>query len=219
MIGTTKDYYPFNQHVFDSWIKSKGDQTLRLNYNLTQNSLVIDAGGYKGEWSKSIFDRYGCNLIIFEPVSKYFDIINQKFIGEEKISVIKRGLSNEDKEIVIFDSEDSSSIFWGDGESEKIQLEKFSSFISTHQIKEIDLIKINIEGGEYDLLEDILESGLANKIGNLQIQFHRFVEGCKEKRDLIRNELSKTHSLTYDYEFIWENWKLDATKKTETPNE
>jgi len=213
------DYFPFNQKIFDSWIKSKGDHTLRLNYDLTQNSLVIDAGGYKGEWSKSIFDRYSCNIIIFEPVTKYFDMIEQKFIGHEKISVIKSGLSNEDKEIVIFDSEDSSSVFWGDGESEKIKLTKFSSFISTHQIKEIDLIKINIEGGEYDLLEDILESGLVNKIGNLQIQFHRFVEGCKEKRDLIRNELSKTHSLTYDYEFIWENWKLDATKKTETPNE
>jgi FkbM family methyltransferase len=214
-----KDFYPFKQHVFDSWIKSNGDHTLRLDYDLTQNSLVIDAGGYKGEWSKSIFNLYGCSIIIFEPVTRYFDIIEQKFIGNEKISVIKRGLSNEDKEILIFDSEDSSSVFWGDRESEKIQLAKFSSFVSTQRIKEIDLIKINIEGGEYDLLEDIIGSGLVNRISNLQIQFHRFIEGCQEKRDLIRKELSKTHSLTYDYEFIWENWKLDSTKKKEIHNE
>ena len=36
----------------------------------------------------------------------------------------------------------------------------------------VDLIKINIEGGEYELLEAILDNNLAKAFDNLQIQFH-----------------------------------------------
>ena len=37
------------------WLEIKGDQFLRLNYNLNPDSVVFDIGGYKGEFSTSIF--------------------------------------------------------------------------------------------------------------------------------------------------------------------
>ncbi|WP_181565892.1 hypothetical protein [Campylobacter hyointestinalis] len=58
------------------WVKDRGDETLRLEYALDRNSIVIDGGGYKGDFSKNIFDRYGSKIFIFEPVSKYADDIN-----------------------------------------------------------------------------------------------------------------------------------------------
>ena len=39
-------------------------------------------------------------------------------------------------------------------------------------IEKIDLLKLNIEGSEYDLLEKLLKSGLISTIDKLQIQFH-----------------------------------------------
>jgi hypothetical protein len=80
-------------------------------------------------------------------------------------------------------------------------------FIKSEEIKNIDLIKINIEGGEYDLLDFILENNLQTQINNFQIQFHKMFDDCEIRRNNIREKLSETHTLTYDYTFVWENWE------------
>ena len=70
------------------------------------------------------------------------------------------------------------------------------------------MLKINIEGGEYDLLESILESNIQNKIINFQIQFHDFVPNSEIRMKKIQDKLSQTHQITFNYPFVWENWKL-----------
>ena len=202
------DYAEFNKNDFDKWISDRGDEILRLNYNLNKESIVIDAGGYKGEWSEKIYQKYGCKIFIFEPIKKYFDLVSEKFKNNNNIKVFNFGISNESKELEIYHSDDASSVFLKTEFSEKIKLENFIEFIKLKNISEIDLMKINIEGGEYELLDEILKQNIQNKIKNIQVQFHRFIPDCIEKRNNIRNALSKTHNLTYDYEFVWENWKI-----------
>ena len=74
---------------------------------------------------------------------------------------------------------------------------------------DVDLIKINIEGGEYEVLESLIADNKLSMFKNLQIQFHDFIiENAKERMSKIQQELAKTHVLTYQYEFVWENWKL-----------
>ena len=57
------------------WFSDNGDQTLRVNYQLSENSNVIDLGGYEGKWSKKIQDIYGCNVHIFEPIPEFYENI------------------------------------------------------------------------------------------------------------------------------------------------
>ena len=203
----TKFYHTFNKEEFKRWLDTQGDKTLRLNYNLGQESLVVDAGGFKGEWSEKIYNLYECNILVFEPMKKYFSLIENKFEGNTKVKVYKKGLSNFNSVMDIYDSGDSSSVYLESEKSESVELIKFSEFCQKEGIEYIDLIKINIEGGEYDLMDDIISSGLVEDIKNIQVQFHRFIEGCHEKRQHIQNQLSKTHKLTYNFDFIWENWE------------
>ena len=203
-----KDYKEFNQQEFNRWIASKGGATLRVNYPLDENSVVFDAGGFKGKWAEKIYNKYQSNIYVFEPIKSHINIINQKFSANDKVKVYEFGLSNKDQEMEIFHSGDASSIFGGGKTSENIQLKSMIDFMKNNKIENIDLIKINIEGGEYDLLEDMIDKNVQSSFGNIQIQFHRFVPDCVERRNKIREELKKTHELTYDYEFIWENWKM-----------
>lgn len=203
-----EDYALFNDTDFSKWLADSGDSTLRLNYDLNENSVVFDMGGFKGEWSKNIFDKYNSNIYIFEPVDEFYNIICKGIKGNPKIQPFKYGLGPKDEDLEISITHDSSSTFNKDGTLENISLKKYKNFIEANSIENIDLIKINIEGGEYDLLEHIISEGLQGKIKNIQVQFHRFIPECTERRQKIREELSKTHELTYDYEFIWENWKL-----------
>lgn len=197
------------------WLKIDGDKNLRLNYNLTQESVVFDLGGYLGDWSEEIYSMYGCNIYLFEPCSSFFSNVKVRFKEFPRIRCFNFGLSNCDSSMYLYKNNESSSVYNFEISSnnfELIELKIFISFINTEKIKTINLMKINIEGGEYDLLDYIIEKGLISNIENIQVQFHDFVPNAKSRMQNIQNKLMNTHDLTYQFEFVWENWKLKNHK-------
>ena len=50
-----------------------GGNALLYDLPVTTGSLVIDAGGYEGEWSAGMISRYGCRSQVFEPVPAFFE--------------------------------------------------------------------------------------------------------------------------------------------------
>ena len=197
----------FDEISLKKWFEDNGDNTHRINYNLNQDSIVFDLGGYIGEWSDKIQRKYDSKVYIFEPVFKYFSELKKTFEFKENIKIYNFGLSDKTYDTEIIHDGASSSLYLTDGEKEKIKLINFVDFIKSEEIKNIDLIKINIEGGEYDLLDFILENNLQTQINNFQIQFHKMFDDCEIRRNNIREKLSETHILTYDYTFVWENWE------------
>lgn len=191
------------------WFAVKGDETLRLNYDLNSNSIVFDVGGYEGWFSTEIFCKYGSNIYIFEPVDEFYSSIKKKFSDNDKIKLFNFGLADEDKKMAINILENSSSVYLKGENNKDIQLKSIVNFLKNHNIKHVDLMKINIEGGEYELLESLIDNNCIEIFKNIQVQFHDFlIENAKERMTKIQENLSKTHKITYQYEFVWENWKL-----------
>lgn len=191
------------------WYEADGENTLRIDYdNLNENSIVIDLGGYKGEWASNIYSKYLCNVFVFEPASRFYQQIKKRFERNPKIKLYPFGLGSQDKEEKIYLNAESTSIHKKKGTPENISIKNFATFLKQNDIKKIDLIKINIEGSEYDLLEFLIENNLIEQIENIQVQFHNFVENAEARMKKIQNNLAKTHTLTYQYNFVWENWKL-----------
>lgn len=202
------DYVKFNEGEYNRWVNDRGDMTLRLTYPLNERSVVIDAGGYRGDWCENISIGYECNVFVLEPLKAYHDNIVKRFENNTKVLPINIALSSETKQSDICIGGDSSSIFIEGGNREVIQCVDVKDFFEDYKLDVIDLMKINIEGSEYDLLERIIELGLHKKIKNLQIQFHRFIEHCDVRREKIQEGLSETHKCTWNYEWIWENWEM-----------
>ena len=46
------------------------------------------------------------------------------------------------------------------------------------------------------------------KIRNIQISFHEIVPNAEIRMKKIQLELKKTHFLTYQYLFVFENWQI-----------
>lgn len=203
------EYIPHNWDAHNRWNNERGDETHRLNYPLTSESIVFDIGGYEGDWANKIFNRYGSTIYVFEPVKSFYDKICKKFEGNDKVKVFHFGLGAKTEEMEIFlDGDGSSHISTKNSKKEIIQIKSMVEFIEENNIDKIDLAKINIEAAEFDLLDDVIANGKQGVIGNIQVQFHTFIPDCVERRDKIREALGKTHELTYDFTFIWENWKL-----------
>ena len=188
------------------WFRDKGDSTLRLDYPLTEDSLIFDVGGYMGEWSQQIATRYNPTIYIFEPVPKFCSFIMERFKHNPKVSVFDFGLFDETKTETLVLDKDGSSLYGSTGEKIQISLVDIDEFLKEHDITAIDLMKINIEGAEYALLKRMIDQGIVERICDLQVQFHIFYPDAVRLRDEIRNALKDTHSLTYDYPFVWENW-------------
>ena len=84
---------------------------------------------------------------------------------------------------------------------QQAEVRSISEVVSELHIERIDLIKINIEGGEYDLLPAIIDSGLIKRIKYIQVQFHNFDIGAADARFRIRR--SRKTPRMWNYEFVW----------------
>lgn len=172
-------------------------ERLRYEYDLTPDSIVIDLGAYQGEWANEIHARYGCQVIVVEPTEYIRDyqhgLIINKAAGTHNGKMSFGGRAYY-----------SSTFEQGDHEYECFDvntlLEKYPA---------INLLKINIEGAEYDVLSHIVGAGLHTRVKNIQVQFHQ-IQGVpfelwyKE----ITDKLKLTHSTTWQYPYCWENWQL-----------
>lgn len=197
------------------WFSVNGDQTLRLNYPLNEDSVVVDLGGYEGQFAYNIYQKYNCNVYVFEPFLSYYKSIDSRFKNNEKIRVYDYGVSGKTENLHIVDSNDGSYILESREVENianlKIETVKVKSFKEAYEeigVDTIDLLKINVEGSEYDIMKNIFDSNLTSKINNYQIQFHHLSSECDKLLYDIREELSKTHKQDWNYEWVWENWSL-----------
>lgn len=201
--------------AINRWFADEGDRTLRLDYPLSRESVVFDLGGYIGQYTSDIYSKYLCKCYVFEPVQEYYDHIQKRFARNDRIQVCPFGLADKNESCSININNDGSSIYKKSGANEtdgyeNIDLMNIDDFMKRNEIDHIDLMKINIEGGEYDLLDYILHTGLINIIDNLQIQFHdiKIKGGAQNRMHSIQSRLEKTHDLTWNYRpFVWENWQ------------
>ena len=192
------------------WYRDKGDEYLRLEYNLNEDSIVFDIGGYVGDFAEKISKKFGCKIYLFEPSQSFYKKCLERFKDNKNILCFNYGVGNLNGDFVLSNDNEASSTKRkiSDKEGEKIKIKKISNIIEEQRVNNIDLMKINIEGGEYDLLPFIINENLISKINNIQVQFHNFIPNAVKKREEITNLLKNTHKNDWSYYFVWENWSL-----------
>lgn len=184
-----------NTKNLDLW-NDKRLEYLRYQYDLNPDDIVIDLGAYQGEFSKEIYSRYKCKCIAVEP-SEYIRDFKD---GE----IIEKAASTHNGVLRFGGRAYYASVF----EETDHEYPCFDINDLLAEYEEIGLLKINIEGSEYDVLNHIIDHGYHKRIKNIQVQFHQ-IEGVPYERWLIeiRHKLSKTHEQQWGYDFVWESWK------------
>lgn len=185
-------------------------EMIRVTYPLTTDSLVVDVGGLTGDWASRIYCRYSCYIDIFEPHPVLSLQAMRNFGGNDHVVVLPYGLSSQDGEMNLYGDFYNASLYKNDyGTTHTVRIRKASDvFKELYSGQTIDLLKLNVEGAEYDILPDLIMNFDMNRIENIQIQFHQTVDGYAAKREAIRRDLSKTHKMTWGYDYIFENWEL-----------
>ena len=124
-----------------------------------------------------------------------------------KVKVINAGLSDSTRIAKINVCADGTSLYGMVGVTIPVNLYSLSDYMISEEIEEVDLIKINIEGDEYQLLNHMIDTGLVHLFKYIQIQYHSFIPDSVRLRNEITEKLKLTHHVQWCYDFIWESWE------------
>lgn len=204
---------PWSKVFYKSYRQWRADkmEPKRMTFSdLGSDSVVFDVGGFEGNWAADIHKSYGSDVHIFEPHPVFAEKIGQRFEGNDAFTLHDFALGSSAGTLTLSDDGDASSSFKETQSSVVGQIVPVTKFFKDHDIGKIDLMKVNIEGGEYDLLPALVEAKIAPRIDVLQVQFHLYSEDDIERRNTIRQLLEKTHTCDWSYDFVWEQWSLRA---------
>ena len=190
------------------WNLRSGDTKLSLDYPLSNKSIAFVVGAFEGDYLNKLNNKFRCEVYAFEPVVEFFKVLEKKFQNSENVTLINKGLSDKTETISFSIDNESSSVFTSSGRSALVNMISINDFFDKHEIKYVDFIYMNIEGGEFAVLNEIIKNGLIKNINHLQIQFHNISKKSKDERKRIRKELKKTHYNVFNFPFIWERWDI-----------
>ncbi len=148
---------------------------------------------------------------IFEPIYKFYKSINKKFENVDNVLVFPFGLYDEDKSIPLelnFDRTSHSGELDVDSQYELSNLKSISNFIIEKKIEQIDLLKLNVEGAEYEILDNLISTNLIGTVKTLLIQFHLNQSSDYSKYKILKKKILKTHDCEFQSIFVWEKFTL-----------
>src|SRR6056297_89531 len=197
--------------AYKQW-KAENGPTRLYDYNgLPQHATALDFGGFEGAWTDMILAAEPTAQVhVFEPHPDFATQLRDKFTGNDDVHIHAFALGGTNGTLSLSDTGDASSAVASHDKSFDAEVIAVEDFFSDHDIPKIDLVKINIEGGEYDLLPALIDTDVIGRIARLQVQFHLFDPAFAEARDGIRERLSDTHDCVWCYPFVWEEWRLRA---------
>lgn len=161
--------------------------------------FVVDVGGYKGDYADLIDKKYGCEIIVYEPIAAYFSIIQKRFKDRKNIHPVPMAIGRDTRIRKMYISEASTSFFPAWNNSSIVELVPTARLSDEIKEKKVDILKLNCEGAEYEIIEDLDKNDLIKDIDEILVQFHKIM-----KRDGSEKILSKTHKKEFD--FKWQLW-------------
>ncbi len=197
-------------------------EMLRYELPLDASSCVVDLGGYQGDFAGEVSARYGCRVWVFEPVPSFARQIAERFSANPRITVTACAVADREARVPVEIDGESSAVGGTTSTTDAaagLPMIAFDHAMREHQITRVDVLKVNIEGSEYLLLEHLLDTGWIEKIGILQVQFHRWrwngqtnvrSHDINDLRQQLQRRLSATHDIDYSVPFVWEQWRRRA---------
>ncbi len=187
--------FPKQSDILDYTITSFNQKELRLlfkeifsneiyNVRLDNDTpLIIDAGAYVGLSTIYFKDKFPhSGIISFEPNPNIFPLLQENIISNHLDNIVLHNVALGRKEGIrdfYIDSTNdhnfSTSSFiknaWN-GEQATIPIQVNVKKLSEYINEEIDLLKMDIEGAEGEVLEELRDSGKLKFLKNIIFEYH-----------------------------------------------
>ena len=149
---------------------------------LGPGTVVVDAGAHKGEFSRTMTQDYGCTCYLVEANP----LLAEKMRENGVENVINAALGGDDgfARFITRENPEGGGIIANltDTGEASVEVETVSlpTLVERLSLPKIDLLKLDIEGAEFDLFRKIPGKFLEG-IGQITVEFHDFLPTFKNQ--------------------------------------
>jgi FkbM family methyltransferase len=149
-----------------------GGVFIDVGANIGAVSLFVDS------FNKDREDNSKIKVYAVEPEPNNLSLLNQNIENNptENITIVNNAIWHEEKMVSISNRGGNSSILDTDEDKSEVLAITLETLFSTYDIKEVDVMKIDIEGAEFDLIINTPAETLA-KINRLVLEFDKSFDG------------------------------------------
>jgi FkbM family methyltransferase len=176
--------------------------------SLNAQSWVVDLGAHKGEFSAQLSKAFGCHCISVEANPVLFNgIAENALINKFNYAICGQ---NGPVHFYLSDNLEASSIikdisdFWTTEKSIQVAGIKLEDLFEKCSISIIDLLKVDIEGGEIEMFKTMSDITLRG-MKQITIEFHSFCNPA------LINDVSKIKTRLRSLGFIYLPFPLETS--------
>ncbi len=170
---------------------------------LSAQSIVVDAGGNRGDFARGMSERFGCQVFVLEPVPELFESIAATAPNVRKFPCALTPESGAFRFNVARNPEANSLRALRPEETVgaiEVRGVSLGDFMREQGLDRIDLLKIDVEGAEIEILLRLEESVLAC-VKQITVEFHahtlELLSNREEETRKVREVIARLRMLGF----------------------
>jgi len=199
----------------------KAENLLNNTVKIEPGDIVIDCGANIGQVTE-YFSKRGAEVYAFEPNIYAFNVLSDRFKNDYNIKCIQKGVSSSKACGMIklylhnkSDDDKMNKVVYSQGCStmpDKHNVDQ-SNYLLIELVdlpgvirkinNKIKVLKIDIEGAECDLLNDLIEQNLINDIPYVFVETHeKKVPSMREDLELLKKKIKELNLTNINLNWI-----------------
>ena len=197
------------------------DEVYLKYFDVEIGDVVLDIGASVGPFSHSILNKKPKAIYCVEPHKELFETLSSNLEitgGTTRIHLINSGIACVDGPVVfdgVYDDKNSSKD-WTDNPVTANGI-TLTTLVKKYNIDSIDFLKMDCEGGEYDVFTagnlDWIKANVRKISGEFHLHNDVYKARFKEFRDLYLKEFANHEILSMDYidikHDLWTDWFIE----------
>ena len=221
-IDETKNKFSWGEIAENQWFRDIlqfeifEDKSYQKFFSVDEGDVVVDIGASVGPFTYNILDNRPSKVFCLEPQKQLFQTLQSNLSGSDNVVLINKGIANTDGEWVtrgLFDK-NCNETWEKEATADGI---KFTTFIEENDIKKINFLKIDCEGGEYDTFTSENLPWIKQNVEKIAGEFHLSNDYLANKfiefRDSYLKEFNNYQVYSWDgIDIKWNLWDDNFVK-------
>lgn len=198
---------------------------------ISKNLIILDIGTNRGQSIDFFLKNFDVKTIIgFEPNQKLFNLLIKKYKFNSKIKILNYGVSSSNKKNKFYENIlDETSTFEKSNLNSKYAVKKaqilgtttenltinkynvecitLSKFLTNSSFNYIDILKVDVEGHEYEALKGLFSSQTPVNIHYIQLESHNDDLYLNKNNEINEILLSNNFQLCKSIKHIFGDFK------------